>query len=123
MSEEPLPEEEAHSPLEDDEPEETSLIEEEPVEEEKPDPFSLKQVERTRVVAATVPKAEYDLLLGEMKIIKRRAAEDREKLREADRFKDEADESAKFKEKSKSVFLLPSLYHYLHSLNLECRHS
>ncbi|KAL8277717.1 hypothetical protein RQP46_009839 [Phenoliferia psychrophenolica] len=104
MSEEPLPEE--TSP-EGDEP---SLEEEEepeperppPPPEEKPDPFSLKQVERPRLAEATVPKAEFDQLVSKMHLVEKRRAEDRERIRDFERLQVEAEDWGKIKEKSKA---------------------
>lgn len=116
MSEEPLPEE-------DEEPlglgialEETTdpLAEEtepapppppppaKPVE-EKPDPFSLRAVESRKLAEATVPKKEHEELLAKLRILEARRAEDRERLREVDRFKEEAEHTNRMKEQTKGV--------------------
>lgn len=100
MSEE-LPEEDA---VDDDEPEHEPEPGPEPDKvEEKPDPFSLKAVDSRRLAEATVPKREHDELLAKLRILEARRAEDRERLREVDRFKEEAEDWAKIKEKSKGT--------------------
>lgn len=50
----------------------------------------------------TVSKREHEELLAKLRILEARRADDRERLREVDRLKEESEEWLKVKEKSKS---------------------
>lgn len=58
-----------------------------------------------------MPKREHDELLAKLRILEARRSEDRDKLREIDQLKTEAEDWAKVKEKTKSELqrLLPLL--------------
>ncbi|KAI5478786.1 dynactin [Pseudohyphozyma bogoriensis] len=99
--------------------EEVAPVEERVVDEERPptrqevlspaaptkDPFDLRAPEakaRAVIAEATVSKREHDELLAKLRILEARRAEDREKLREVDRVKDEMGDWEKVKEKTKA---------------------
>jgi dynactin 1 len=50
-----------------------------------------------------VPKREHDELQAKLRILEARRAEDRERLRDVDKLKEEAEEWLKVKEKSKGT--------------------
>ncbi|GAA5968987.1 hypothetical protein JCM3765_002274 [Sporobolomyces pararoseus] len=67
------------------------------------DPLSLKATDsRRNVQEAVVSKREYDSLFTRLQILERRRNEDREKLRDLDRLKDEESEWEKLREKIKA---------------------
>lgn len=53
----------------------------------------------------TVPKKEHEELLAKLRILEARRAEDRERLRDVDRLKEEGEEWIRVREKSKGAFL------------------
>lgn len=55
-----------------------------------------------RTFIQTVSKREHEELLAKLRILEARRADDRERLREVDRLKEESEEWLKVKEKSKS---------------------
>lgn len=55
-----------------------------------------------RTLIQTVSKREHEELLAKLRILEARRADDRERLREVDRLKEESEEWLKVKEKSKS---------------------
>ncbi|SCV67323.1 BQ2448_5969 [Microbotryum intermedium] len=67
------------------------------------DPFSLQQPDARRtMLESVVPKREHDELLAKLRILESRRAEDREKLRDLERLKEEAEEWDKIKEKTRT---------------------
>ncbi|GAA5970337.1 hypothetical protein JCM11641_001670 [Rhodosporidiobolus odoratus] len=64
-------------------------------------PFSLKATDKRKPVEATVPQRLYDELHSKLSILERRRAEDREKLRDLERVKEEQEEWNRVKEKTK----------------------
>ncbi|SCZ96495.1 BZ3500_MvSof-1268-A1-R1_Chr8-2g10234 [Microbotryum saponariae] len=67
------------------------------------DPFSLQQPDARRtMLESVVPKREHDELLAKLRILEARRAEDREKLRDVERLKEEAEEWDKIKEKTRT---------------------
>ncbi|GJN94727.1 hypothetical protein Rhopal_007818-T1 [Rhodotorula paludigena] len=70
--------------------------------EDENDPFSLRGTDARRAVEATVPQRLYDELAAKLSIVERRRAEDRDKLRELDRLREEADEWNRVREKTKA---------------------
>ncbi|GAA5932529.1 hypothetical protein JCM1841_000239 [Sporobolomyces salmonicolor] len=72
-----------------------------PPQAEEKDPFSLRNTDRGKLAEAMVPKRDYDELFAKLSILERRRTEDREKIREVERLKEEEQEWNRMKERTK----------------------
>ncbi|GAA5901065.1 hypothetical protein JCM5296_007301 [Sporobolomyces johnsonii] len=68
---------------------------------EEKDPFSLRNTDRGKLAETMVSKREYDELFAKLAILERRRTEDREKIREVERLKEEEQEWNRMKERTK----------------------